>query len=118
MFDHILNKFLEYARLRGGLHCSPLAHKKLGTLKDGLVRASFGAFPYIGEITAAVHVFSYIASSATHNREMTRLITDLCVMGYSDDEEQDLDVWNDADFEGVDATEATDAEGGKVRVKR
>ena len=30
--------------LRGGLHCSPLAHKKYGTLSKGAVRASFGAF--------------------------------------------------------------------------
>lgn len=30
--------------LRGGYHCAPLAHKALGTLKTGVVRASFGAF--------------------------------------------------------------------------
>lgn len=30
--------------LRGGLHCSPAAHIRLGTLSLGLVRASFGAF--------------------------------------------------------------------------
>ncbi len=30
--------------VRGGLHCSPLAHKKLGTPPDGAVRVSFGAF--------------------------------------------------------------------------
>ena len=30
--------------VRSGLHCSPLAHRKLKTDKNGLVRASFGAF--------------------------------------------------------------------------
>jgi cysteine desulfurase family protein len=30
--------------LRGGLHCSPVAHTRLGTLSLGLARASFGAF--------------------------------------------------------------------------
>ena len=31
--------------VRAGLHCSPLAHKKLGTPKnDGAVRVSLGAF--------------------------------------------------------------------------
>ncbi len=30
--------------VRGGLHCAPLAHKKMGTLSTGTVRVSFGAF--------------------------------------------------------------------------
>ena len=30
--------------VRAGLHCAPLAHKKLGTLKDGTVRFSLGIF--------------------------------------------------------------------------
>lgn len=30
--------------LRGGLHCAPLAHKKMGTLQAGAVRISIGAF--------------------------------------------------------------------------
>lgn len=30
--------------LRGGLHCSPAAHARFGTLPGGMVRASFGAF--------------------------------------------------------------------------
>jgi len=30
--------------LRGGLHCSPAAHERFGTLHRGMVRASFGAF--------------------------------------------------------------------------
>ena len=30
--------------LRGGLHCAPLAHKKLGTLETGTVRFAPSAF--------------------------------------------------------------------------
>ena len=30
--------------LRGGLHCAPLMHEALGTLDDGLLRASFSHF--------------------------------------------------------------------------
>ncbi len=30
--------------VRAGLHCAPLAHKKLGTPSDGAVRVSFGVF--------------------------------------------------------------------------
>ncbi len=30
--------------VRAGLHCAPLAHKKLGTPQDGAIRVSFGAF--------------------------------------------------------------------------
>lgn len=30
--------------LRGGLHCAPLAHKKMGTIEMGAVRASIGSF--------------------------------------------------------------------------
>ncbi|MBQ3823727.1 MAG: aminotransferase class V-fold PLP-dependent enzyme [Clostridia bacterium] len=47
--------------VRGGLHCSPLAHKKLGTLKDGLVRASFGAFNTLDEVDAFAAAVSEIA---------------------------------------------------------
>ena len=36
--------------VRGGLHCSPLAHKKLGTLECGLVRISFSIFNKKSEI--------------------------------------------------------------------
>jgi cysteine desulfurase/selenocysteine lyase len=34
---------------RGGLHCAPLAHKALGTLKEGLVRLSPGFFNTVEE---------------------------------------------------------------------
>ncbi len=34
---------------RGGLHCAPLAHKKLKTDKDGLLRISFSALSKLGD---------------------------------------------------------------------
>jgi selenocysteine lyase/cysteine desulfurase len=30
--------------LRAGLHCSPSAHRRLGTFPDGTIRAGFGPF--------------------------------------------------------------------------
>ena len=38
--------------LRGGLHCAPLMHENLGTLDDGLVRASFSHYNNEREINA------------------------------------------------------------------
>lgn len=35
--------------VRSGLHCSPLAHKKIGTLPEGTVRVSFGPFNTVRE---------------------------------------------------------------------
>ncbi|MEA4920592.1 MAG: aminotransferase class V-fold PLP-dependent enzyme [Clostridiaceae bacterium] len=36
--------------LRGGLHCSPLAHKSAGTLKEGTARVSFSIFNNVREV--------------------------------------------------------------------
>lgn len=36
--------------VRGGLHCAPLMHQALGTLENGLVRASFSHFNDVKEI--------------------------------------------------------------------
>lgn len=36
--------------LRGGLHCSPLAHETIGTIENGTLRASFGLYNTIEEI--------------------------------------------------------------------
>ena len=36
--------------LRAGLHCAPLAHRTVGTLETGTVRASLSAFNRMGEI--------------------------------------------------------------------
>ena len=44
----ILNSEYDVA-VRGGFHCAPLMHKKLGTDKDGLVRASLSVYNSAGE---------------------------------------------------------------------
>ena len=36
--------------LRGGLHCAPLAHKKIGTIERGTARISIGAFNTVNEV--------------------------------------------------------------------
>ena len=41
--------------LRGGLHCSPLAHKKYGTMAFGALRASFGVFNSDAEVKKFVY---------------------------------------------------------------
>lgn len=40
--------------LRGGLHCSPAAHSKFGTLSQGMARASFGAFNRPEDVSALI----------------------------------------------------------------
>ncbi|MBR3297142.1 MAG: hypothetical protein IKI65_04815, partial [Firmicutes bacterium] len=57
-------------------------------------RASFGSFPYIGAITAAVTVVSRVVSSATASAEMDSLMADLESMG-GDDDEDGLDFGDD-----------------------
>ena len=77
-------------------------------------RASFGAFPYIGEITAAIHVFHFVANSLAHSAEMSRLMGDLASMSL-DEEEAGFD-WTDADMEGVSGAEANgDGQGGAMQ---
>ena len=46
--------------VRSGLHCAPLAHKKLGTLKSGTVRFSLGIFNTISDIEYLDHVLNVI----------------------------------------------------------
>ena len=75
-----------------------------GDLLDDGTRASFGAFPYIGEITAAVKVLSFLSSSATGGeREVNAIMNDLAMLnagGYDGDQELD-----DDGYEGVDSNE-------------
>jgi selenocysteine lyase/cysteine desulfurase len=47
---------------RAGLHCSPGAHRSLGTLKQGVVRLSVGAFNNSDEIDDALGAVDAIAS--------------------------------------------------------
>lgn len=46
---------------RGGLHCAPLAHKKLGTLENGSVRVSFSIMNTQGEVERFVDIVKKIS---------------------------------------------------------
>ncbi|HHW32395.1 MAG TPA: aminotransferase class V-fold PLP-dependent enzyme [Clostridiaceae bacterium] len=46
---------------RGGLHCSPLAHKKLATLEQGIVRLSVGVFNTVEEIKYTINALKRIS---------------------------------------------------------
>ena len=48
---------------RGGLHCAPLAHKTLGTIKSGLVRASIGCHLKKRDAKALVRAVKEIAAA-------------------------------------------------------
>lgn len=51
---------------RGGLHCAALAHETLGTMKEGLVRLSFGYFNselQVNELARAIHEISQRAAA-------------------------------------------------------
>lgn len=46
--------------VRAGLHCAPLAHKRMGTIDGGTVRVSTGVFNNINEIDAFIRAVSKI----------------------------------------------------------
>lgn len=46
---------------RGGLHCAPLIHQRLGTLNQGAVRVSLSAFTTQSDIQAVLHAIEKIA---------------------------------------------------------
>jgi len=48
---------------RSGLHCSPLAHKSIGTYPEGAIRASFGYFNTEDEVEYAIQAVNKIISS-------------------------------------------------------
>lgn len=48
--------------LRTGYHCAPLAHKSLGTLEGGALRASFSVFNTEGEVEALCEAVKKIVS--------------------------------------------------------
>ena len=48
---------------RSGLHCAPLAHRTLGTLKAGACRISPGLFNTIEDIEKVVQAVYEIANS-------------------------------------------------------
>jgi len=49
---------------RAGLHCAPLAHKHLGTLEEGAVRFSFGAFTQRRDIQKCLRTLYRILKDA------------------------------------------------------
>jgi len=49
--------------VRGGYHCAPLAHKTLGTEKQGLVRISLGCFNTIEDIDYTIKAIQEISLS-------------------------------------------------------
>jgi cysteine desulfurase / selenocysteine lyase len=52
----------EYGVLcRVGLHCSPAAHRTIGTFPDGAVRFALGAFSTVDEVQAAVRAVHQLA---------------------------------------------------------
>jgi len=57
---YILDNDFQIA-VRAGLHCSPLAHQALGTIKEGTLRFSFSCFNTKEEIDKALFALNYIA---------------------------------------------------------
>ena len=47
--------------VRGGLHCTPLAHQYLGTINSGALRFSFSNFNTMADVDGAVKALSVIA---------------------------------------------------------
>ena len=54
--------------VRTGLHCSALAHRKLGTEERGAVRFSFGCFNTAADVDQAVAALHQIARAAIASR--------------------------------------------------
>ena len=58
---YLLNKEQIYTRI--GLHCSPVAHKTIGTYSQGTVRAAPGYFTTDEDIERFLEVVRHIAES-------------------------------------------------------
>lgn len=61
--SYLLDRNFDIAT-RSGLHCSPLAHKTIGTLEQGTVRFSIGFFNTKEDIIKAVNALNLIAKEA------------------------------------------------------
>ncbi|MCD5410570.1 MAG: aminotransferase class V-fold PLP-dependent enzyme [Clostridiales bacterium] len=59
--SYILDKVYNIAT-RAGLHCAPLAHKTIGTFKQGTVRFSFGVFNTHEEVEKVIRAIKEITS--------------------------------------------------------
>lgn len=60
--SYVLDRAFQIAT-RAGLHCAPLAHETLGTLKKGIVRLSIGCFNTIDEIDFTINSIKEIANN-------------------------------------------------------
>ncbi|MBW4827777.1 MAG: aminotransferase class V-fold PLP-dependent enzyme [Clostridiaceae bacterium] len=58
--SYILDEEYDIA-VRSGLHCAPLAHKTIGTFKQGVIRFSFGAFNTYEEIELGIRAIKEIS---------------------------------------------------------
>jgi len=64
--SNILDK--DYGILtRAGLHCSPAAHRTLGTLRQGIVRFSFGCFNTENDVFSVLEAVARISYNAGFN---------------------------------------------------
>lgn len=52
--------------LRGGLHCAPLCHKRLGTLDGGTIRVSISSFNHIWEIKKFIKLLDNFLDNINH----------------------------------------------------
>ncbi len=64
--SYVLDKAYGIAS-RAGLHCSPMAHKTIGTLKGGVVRLSVGCFNTKSEIDMLLNALKEISDSLKLN---------------------------------------------------
>jgi cysteine desulfurase family protein len=64
--SYVLDKAYKIAT-RAGLHCAPLAHETLGTIKDGVVRFSVGYFNNPDEIDLTLSALREISHSLNKN---------------------------------------------------
>ncbi|MCB5560617.1 aminotransferase class V-fold PLP-dependent enzyme, partial [Anaerosalibacter bizertensis] len=58
--SYILDEEYDIA-VRSGLHCAPLAHKTIGTFKQGVIRFSFGVFNTYEEIELGIRAIKEIS---------------------------------------------------------
>lgn len=52
---------------RGGMHCAPLAHQRMGTLDQGMVRASFGSFSTQSDADALIAAATALSARLTED---------------------------------------------------
>jgi selenocysteine lyase/cysteine desulfurase len=50
--------------VRTGLHCSPAAHRAIGTFSEGTVRVSFGQFNTLGDVDALISAVRQIRDTS------------------------------------------------------